>query len=852
MTMRLTEPDQVWMLSAGSAEVFVVRGAARRPLGVVDAPGVIPGTGRESILLEIKLSEDAVLDPVPFPRLIAEPELRQVALVDAHMLLIGFGGADLGVPETLDELRAWQRAFAAALEAGFVARDNAERERRDSRSRQAEAAVDRATRRLAGVLLDPETTAAPTEAGDALLAAMRSVGRAQGIAIEPHPMIDSYPTLRLRIQAIARSSRARIRQVTLSPGWWRQENGPLLAFVAADGAPVALLPKGKGYDLHDPAGAQTGRVDDARAAVLAPSAYALYRAFPEKSITWRDIAGFALRANWRDALLIVFVAALVGLLGLVTPYATQLIFDYAIPGGLSDQLWQLGAGMTVAAFGTAAFNLAQGFLLLRIETKADRDVQSGVIDRLLRLPAPFFRAYSVGDLASRTMSIDSIRQIVSSIGVTTLLGTVSATFNFFILFRHGWQLSLLAVALALTAVLVTVSVNLWSLRFARVTEALEGAISGLVNQLIAGMAKLRVTGAAPHAFAVWAEKFSEKTRLHLRMRRIQNALSVFNAAFPPTATLLIFWFAFQRITAPDGGLSTGDFLAYNAAFGSFLGAMLAFSGATIQAIMIIPLYERAQPVLHETPESGASQSWPGEITGDIDLRHVSFRYASDGPLVLDDINLTVRPGEFLAVVGPSGGGKSTLLRLLLGFERPEAGSIYYNGQPLDSLDCIEVRRQIGVVLQSSRPLAGDIFTNIASDTGATLEQAWAAAELAGFAGDIRAMPMGMHTIVSEEGGGLSGGQRQRLMIARAVVNNPRILLFDEATSALDNETQAHVAAGLSKLKATRVVIAHRLSTIAAADRIVVVRGGRIVEEGSYAVLMERRGAFHSLASRQLA
>ena len=219
--------------------------------------------------------------------------------------------------------------------------------------------------------------------------------------------------------------------------------------------------------------------------------------------------------------------------------------------------------------------------------------------------------------------------------------------------------------------------------------------------------------------------------------------------------------------------------------------------------------------------------------------------------MLENINLTIRPGEFLAVVGPSGGGKSTLLRLLLGFEKPESGAIYYNGQTLETLDRIEVRRQVGVVLQSSRPLSGDIFGNIASNSGATMEQAWAAAELAGFADDIRAMPMGMHTIVSEEGGGLSGGQRQRLMIARAVVNNPRILFFDEATSALDNETQAHVAAGLAKLKATRLVIAHRLSTIAEADRVIVIRNGQLAEEGTFTALMEKKGFFYELASRQL-
>ncbi len=853
MTMHLDERDHVWILRAGSAELFVVHGGSRRPLGLVEAPGCLPGTGDDTTRIEAKLSDDAEIEPITFGDLLLAPELLELHLIDTHVLRASFAATnpELTAPDSLEALRSQQAGFARALAEGFLALDRAELDRQESRTRQTTAAMQRASDNLASVLL-PATTAATAKRGDPLVAAMAAVGRAIGLSVEPHPMANSFPTLLLRIQATARASRCRIRQVSLAPGWWRQENGPLLAFAAEDGSPVALVPATGGYRIEDPAGRLSGRIDAGFAARLAPTAYALYRAFPDTTITWRHIAAFALRDNLPDTALILTMGALVGFLGLATPFATQLIFDYAIPGGLSDQLWQLGAGMLVAALGTAAFSLAQGFLLLRVETKADRNVQSAVIDRLLRLPAPFFRRYSVGDLANRSMSVDAIRQIISGIGVTTLLGTVSSLFNFFILFRHGLQLSILAVVLGLTATLVTITVNLWSLRFARESENLEGAISGLVNQLIAGMAKLRVTGSAAPAFAVWAEKFAEKTRLRLRLSRVQNVLTVFNVAFSPTCTLLIFWFAFQRLEEPGSGFTTGDFLAFNSAFGAFLGAMMAFSGATIQAIMVIPLYERAGPILRELPESGAAQSWPGELTGDIDLRHVTFRYASDGPAVLEDINLTIKPGEFVAVVGPSGGGKSTLLRLLLGFEQPESGTIYFNGQVLETLDRIEVRRQIGVVLQSSRPLSGDIFGNIASNSGATLPQAWAAAELAGFAADIRAMPMGMHTIVSEEGGGLSGGQRQRLMIARAVVSNPRILFFDEATSALDNETQAHVAEGLTKLKATRLVIAHRLSTIAGADRVIVIRGGRIVEEGTFQALMEKRGFFFELANRQLA
>ena len=266
---------------------------------------------------------------------------------------------------------------------------------------------------------------------------------------------------------------------------------------------------------------------------------------------------------------------------------------------------------------------------------------------------------------------------------------------------------------------------------------------------------------------------------------------------------------------------------------------------------IFPTYERLQPIITTPAEVDERRSYPGQLAGDIQISHLSFRHIPDGPMTLSDINLQIRPGEFAAVVGPSGSGKSTLLRLLLGFEKPESGAIYYDGQDLANLDLREVRQQIGVVLQSSRLLPGDIFRNIVGASLPSLDEAWEAATLAGLDDDIRAMPMGMHTVISEGGGTFSGGQTQRLMIARAIARKPRILFFDEATSALDNRTQAIVSEGLTKLKATRVVIAHRLSTIINADRIHVLDGGQLVQSGTYSELMALPGPFQELARRQL-
>jgi ATP-binding cassette subfamily C protein len=298
-------------------------------------------------------------------------------------------------------------------------------------------------------------------------------------------------------------------------------------------------------------------------------------------------------------------------------------------------------------------------------------------------------------------------------------------------------------------------------------------------------------------------------------------------------------------------MQTGQFLAFSTSFAQFLGATLALSAALTSTLAVIPLYERAKPILETVPESGEGQHAPGELSGAIDISGVSFRYSADGPEILSDVSINIHAGEFVALVGPSGCGKSTLCRLLLGFERPQAGAIYYDGQDFTGLDKVAVRRQLGVVLQNGRLMAGDVYTNIVGASPLSMDDAWEAARLAGLEEDLRNMPMGMHTVISEGASTISGGQKQRLMVARAIVRKPRILLFDEATSALDNRTQAIVAASIAELKATRIVVAHRLSTVVGADRIFFIEGGRVVETGTYEELMQLNGRFTALAERQL-
>ncbi len=268
--------------------------------------------------------------------------------------------------------------------------------------------------------------------------------------------------------------------------------------------------------------------------------------------------------------------------------------------------------------------------------------------------------------------------------------------------------------------------------------------------------------------------------------------------------------------------------------------------------MVKPMYENMKPILQTLPESTENAVMPGDLQGEIEITGVTFGYDKEQEPVLKDFSLHVRPGEYIGVVGPSGCGKSTLLKLLLGFEKPQRGKIYYDNLDIDSLDKAELRKKFGVVLQDGGLISGNIYENISiTAPDVTRERVDEVVDGVGLGEDIAQMPMGLHTVVSEESGTISGGQKQRILIARAIIGKPKLVFLDEATSALDNTTQAQIGETLDKLDATKIVIAHRLSTVIGCDRIIVMDEGRIKEEGTYDELMKRKGMFYELASRQL-
>jgi len=755
----------------------------------------------------------------------------------------------------LEELARIHGAFLDAVQEEITERETREIEARERRMRLRESTGDAAWEEIASVLTDlreaPASELFPSPL-ESLAFAFQQTARLRGITLQNGALrTATFQDSREALEHMAREASVRLRTVHLEGAWFQRDNGPLIGFLEETGEAVALAPAGRmGYALHQSNGTSR-RVNGKIASLLHPFAHSLYRSLPDRRLSLRDIIHFSIWGNARDALMLLGMVTLTGLLGLITPALTGRIFDLVVPQAERQLMAQIGVALVSAALIRSMLELVRGISLLRIQNRTDANLQAAVWDRLLKLPTCFFRKYTAGDLATRAQGISEMHDILSSAGTTALFALPVGLFNFIVMFQYNATLSFWGLGLALLALGASTFLNARQTLALRKQYDVQGRLAGLVFQLINGIAKFRLAGAEHFAFGTWAKEYTQQERHAVKAGRWGVAAHTFFSGYTLLTSLVIFAVV-AGLSAQGSEFTTGTFLAFNAAFGALVGSLISMGDNSLNLLKLFPLLERTKPIFEAEPEVAQHRASPGTLTGSIEVANLRFRYSENAPPTLEDFSLRINPGEFVALVGPSGSGKSTILRLLLGFETPESGAIFYDGKDLQALDPRAVRRQIGVVLQSSSLIPGDIFRNIVGESSLTLDDAWRAAEMAGLAGDIRAMPMQMHTVISEGGAGFSGGQKQRLAIARALVRSPRLLFLDEATSALDNRTQAIVTASLEKLQTTRLVIAHRLSTIIQADRIVVLREGRIIEDGSYKNLMAQRGLFYELATRQLA
>ena len=665
--------------------------------------------------------------------------------------------------------------------------------------------------------------------------------------IQPTELTEDIPDTGEQLDDCLRPHGIMRRTVELTAGWYRDAFGPILAFTKEEGLPVALLPAAiHGYCFTDP---QTGKREALNASTSArfdPSAICFYRPLPRKKLGIPDLLLYMKSCvTVSDFVWIIAVTLAVSVIGLLMPRITKALTGPVLFSGRSSALIGIAVAMLCIALSSQLLSSAKGLIQNRLELKTTLGVQAAMMIRLLTLPASFFRKYSPGELKSRAMSVKQLCSTMLSMVMTTGLTSITSLVYVGQILRYAPAL----VAPSLIIILITVAFSAVStvmqIGINRKHMAHAAKESGMSYSLITGVQKIKLAGAEKRAFAKWLNVYAEGAELEYNAPAFIKLNRVISLAISLFSTIVLYY------TAVRSGVDQSSYYAFTASYGMLMGAFMSLAGIALSAARIRPILEMAEPFLQTPPETAEGKAQVTKLAGSVEVEHVSFRYGEDEPYILNDLTLKIRAGEYVAVVGKSGCGKSTLARLLLGFEKPSTGAVFYDGRNLDSLDLPSLRRKIGTVTQDAGLFQGDIYSNIViSAPELTLDQAWEAAETAGIADDIRAMPMGMHTLITEGQNGISGGQRQRIMIARAVAPKPKLLIFDEATSALDNKTQRRVSEALDAMGCTRIVIAHRLSTIRHCDRILVMDGGRIIEEGTYAELIEKGGFFADLVERQ--
>ena len=637
------------------------------------------------------------------------------------------------------------------------------------------------------------------------------------------------------------------RQITLEENWYRDAYGPILAYTKENNEPVALLPdKLIGYHYIDRTSGKRVKLNSKTAKNFDSEAYCFYRPFPQKKLSIPDLIIYMQQCvNLNDIILIVIATFMVTGIGMLMPRITRALTGPVLQSGSAMILISIAIFMLCTAISSQLIGTISNMLNTRVQTKITLGVQSALMIRVLSLPANFFRKYSSGELTSRSQSVSQLCSLLLGLVLGTGLTSLMSLLYITQIFSFAPTLVIPSLIIILVTVGFSVVSSIVQIGISKKQMELGAKESGMSYAMLSGIQKIKLSGSEKRFFARWLNEYSEEAELTYSPPMFIRINSVITTAISLISNIVLYYLAVSS------GIDQSNYFAFTAAYGAVMGAFSSLAGIALSVGRIKPILEMAEPFLKTEPETADNKEMVTKLSGSIELNNVYFRYNENSPYIVNNLSLSIKSGEYVAIVGKTGCGKSTLMRLLLGFEKPEKGAIYYDGKDLDRLDLTTLRRKIGTVIQGGGLLQGDIFSNIIiSAPHLTHDEAWEAAELAGIADDIRAMPMGMQTLISEGHGGISGGQKQRLMIARAIAPKPKILMFDEATSALDNKTQKQVSEALDKMGCTRIVIAHRLSTIRHCDRILVLDGGKVIEEGNYDELIALNGYFAELVERQ--
>ena len=665
--------------------------------------------------------------------------------------------------------------------------------------------------------------------------------------VKPQQLPKSAKTLNDRLEYLLRPHGIMRRNIILEKGWYKDCIGAVLGTRKKDGSTVAFIPRALGgYAYYDADLGEWKKLNDFTQTFFEEEAICFYKPFPLGKLTLGKLMVYIIETlSVSDfAFIILSTLATTGL-GLLAPKLNNLLMGTVVESKDYQLLIGIAIFMISVSLSTLLLSGIHTMLMARIGTKLTISVQAATMMRVLSLPADFFKKYSSGDLANRSQYVSSLCSMLVSTAFSTGLTSVFSLMYITQIFEYAPALVLPALGVILATIALSLVTTFYQMRFTKKQMELSAQESGMSYAMITGVQKIKLSGSEKRMFARWSKLYAEQLRVSYNPPLFLRANRAFGAIISLGGMILMYYMAVRS------QVGVADYYAFSTAYGMVSGAFMSIAGIATTVAQFKPTMEMAKPIMETIPEIAEGRPVIDRLSGGIEISNVSFKYHSGMPNVIDNLSLKIRPGQYVAIVGATGCGKSTLMRLLLGFEKPQKGAIYYDGRDIANVDLKSLRRKIGVVMQNSKLFQGDIYSNIIiSAPHLNLDEAWEAAEMSGIAEDIRRMPMGMHTLISEGTGGISGGQRQRIMIARAIAPKPKIIMLDEATSALDNITQKIVSDSLATLKCTRVVIAHRLSTIRECDRIVFLENGKIVEDGTYDELIALNGRFAELVERQ--